>query len=105
MIEQKKTWKRRSTSTQAYVEVDLDEFDTEELLQALINRGSISESDALAIAARDTSVLKSLGALNPDELGLAQDEFARGRRDEALIHLERFMGRGWIGALTGGRNG
>lgn len=93
-------WKRRSTSISASVDVDLDldEFDTGQLLQALVDAKAISESEAEAISKR-SSLDSSLPFSGEDELSIASQYIRRGNREEALIHLERFLGRDWIGAL------
>ncbi|MES0071865.1 hypothetical protein [Mesorhizobium sp. M0058] len=94
-------WRRKSTST----EVDLSDFSRDQLLQALIDDDSISESEALAIMARRAGkekvkpVLERSSGSDFEELSEVRDELARGRRDEALIHLERFLGRGYAGSL------
>lgn len=93
-------WKRKSTSISVDVDVDLDDFSETQLLQALIDAKWISEEEADAIEKR--SSVKSDGTIfiKPDtELLNATDCVRRGNKQEALIHLERFLGRDWIGVL------
>ena len=100
------TWKRRSTcqDVSTSVEVDLDEFSTEQLLQELIDRDVITEGDAVAIVNADPNPLAArpcIAMLGPaDELRTATHELRSGRRGEALIHIERFLGSEWIGRLS-----
>lgn len=95
-------WRRQSTS----VDVEIHEFSREQLLQGLIDDGCLSESEALAILLRHgmkekaKPVLERSNSVDVEELMDARDELARGRRDEALIHLERFLGRGYVGRLV-----
>lgn len=92
-------WRRQSTSTS--VDVDLDDFSTEQLLQALIDAKVISESEAESLSKRSAASERqnAFGVNDADELYTARQYLMRGNRDEALIHLERFLGREWIGAL------
>lgn len=45
-------WKKIKASTSVDVEIDIDEVDTPTLLQALLNRGALRESEAESIAER-----------------------------------------------------
>ena len=95
-------WKRKHT--QASIEVDLDEFEEEQLLQGLIDAKWLSEAEAEAIVARarlaDKSPSPFMVAGNPvSELDTARDYLRRGMRAEARVHLERFLGRDWMGVL------
>lgn len=92
-------WKRRSTSAQTYVEVDLCDFDTAELLQALIDRKAISEAEAEGMLNREKVQDQRLPGIQTD-ISIAFDEFRRGHRDEGLLYLERGLGRDWYGMLT-----
>lgn len=94
-------WKKQSTSISIDVDAYLDEFREEQLLQGLIDAKWISEQEAEAIRLRKAtddkrSVFQSSDA---DELDEARDNLRRGRKTEALIHLERFLGREWSGLL------
>lgn len=98
-------WKWQSTSKT--VHVDLSEFDQEQLLQALIDAEWVTEAEAAAIAerARSGERLEAKAAIKPppfppEELEAAGEELRCGRRVEALIHVERFLGREWAGVLT-----
>lgn len=94
------TWKRKGTS--ACIDVDLYEFSVAQLLQGLINTGSITEDEAEAIQNRPSSEEKTrvLAAAPVDEeLQIAKDCLRRGTRSEALVHLERFLGRDFVGVL------
>lgn len=96
-------WKRRSTSRTACVDVDLSDFDTDQLLQALIDDGAISEGEALAIKARDgvRGLDKpSVIGIEPDHVDEAWNEIIRGRKREALHHIERALGNQWLGVLS-----
>lgn len=94
-------WKRVCKSTS--VDVDLIEFNNDQLLQGLIDSKWLTESEAEAIKARAarneraSTVLESAPAT--EELAEATADIRRGRKSEALIHLERFLGRDWIGRL------
>lgn len=97
------TWKRRSTSSR--VTVELYEFEPGQLLQGLIEMRYISEDEAEAVLKRgkikaeaEPSIFKR--ERPDDELDAAFHEITLGRRVEALIHLERALGREWIGRLT-----
>lgn len=96
-------WKRQSTSKSVDIDVELDEFDECELLQALIDARWISEDEAFSIKARASSTDKKSPVLTsgPDAEELAEANYCirRGMKGEAIIHLERFLGRDWIGAL------
>ncbi|MQU72373.1 hypothetical protein [Sinorhizobium meliloti] len=93
-------WRRQSTSVS--VDVDLDDFDEMQLLQGLIDAKWISQAEAEAIAARasisERSINISTGA-DFDLLDRARQYLRMGNRQEAIIHLERFLGRDWMGAL------
>ncbi|PTM61868.1 hypothetical protein [Phreatobacter oligotrophus] len=96
-------WKRRSTSADVYttVEVDLDEFSDEQLLQELIDRGILTEGGAVALLNRPAgNAQPAASAGGYPDLTRARDELAIGRRHEALIYVERYLGRDWIGRLT-----
>ena len=97
-------WKRRSTSKSVYVETDLSDFDADQLLQALIDMGTISEAEAVAIKARGGFKSQEEGvpiiAMDADHVDDAWNELIRGRRAEALHHLERALGNQWIGRLS-----
>jgi hypothetical protein len=102
-------WKRQRTSQSVSVnaDVDLDDFSEKQLLQALIDASWISEEEAEAIETRSSAkgakaaigTLEKAAALDDDELYEARTQLLRGNRSEALIHLERFLGRDWIGTL------
>lgn len=95
-------WKRQYTSNSISVDVDLDEFDELELLQGLINAKWISETEAEAISKRaKTRDVKAI-PMDADgaELSCALDCIRIGQKHEALIHLERFLGREFMGRLA-----
>lgn len=103
-------WKRQRTSQNVSVDadVDLDQFSEKQLLQALIDASWISEEEAEVIETRSSvkgaktgiGTLEKAAALDEDdELYEARTQLRRGNKSEALIHLERFLGRDWIGAL------
>lgn len=96
-------WKRRSTTTSTSIDVDLCDFDTDQLLQALIDDGAISEGEAAAIKARggvrDLDKPSVIG-VQPDHVDDAWNELIRGRKGEALHHIERALGNQWIGRLS-----
>ena len=93
-------WKKRRTceSVATEVDVDLSEFDVGQLLQELLDRGVIDEAIACALLAREKPQLPDAGI--EDELSCAREELARGRASEAIIHIERLLGREWIGSLS-----
>jgi hypothetical protein len=101
-------WRRRSTFESVDVDVDVDDFETAVLLQALIEQQMISEDEAEAILSRNGikrgekgTILKGPTRFPSDEFEMAEEEIRRGRVVEALIHVERFLGREWIGRLVG----
>lgn len=101
-VPEQKGWKHRRTSTQSYVDIELVDFDDDQLLQGLIDSGRITEEEATAILARsDKSVriIKS-AVTSPEELEWAVDEMRRGNPREAMIHLERFLGHDFIGRFV-----
>lgn len=97
-------WKRRSTENTVSVDVDLSDFDTDQLLQALIDDGAISEGEAAAIKARGRRLgdveKPSVIRVQPDHVDEAWNELIRGRKGEALHHIERALGNQWIGRLS-----
>ncbi len=95
------SWKVQRTSQRIDVEANLDDFDELQLLQALIDAKWLTENEALAIQKRAATKEKAnvFASADADELLEASDHLRRGNRHEALIHLERFLGRDWIGAL------
>ncbi|KAA0684569.1 hypothetical protein DTW90_36125 [Neorhizobium sp. P12A] len=97
------TWKRQRTTARIDVtaNVDLDDFSEQQLLQALIDAKWISEEEAEAIEKRSASKspVSIFVSSYDDELSEARSNLRRGHRSEALIHLERYLGRDWIGVL------
>ncbi|MBO9458957.1 hypothetical protein [Labrenzia sp. R5_0] len=91
------SWKRVGTSTRSDVEVDLDDFSAEQLLQELIDRNWLSEAEALAIKSRGREGRKAAVSLmrhmSSDDLKIARDEARCGRVAEARIYLSRALGR------------
>lgn len=94
-------WKTQSTRTSVSTDLDLDEFTAEQLLQGLIDARYLSEQEAEAIKMRKAKGDKPSFPKDADaaELDEARDFLLRGNRSEALIHLERFLGREWSGML------
>lgn len=95
-------WKNRRTTKDVDVEIDLDEFEPAELLQALINAKYLSNEEAERLLARGKAQERldfdfSAG-LDNAELDIAHDELVRGRKQEALVHLERALG--WRGLAS-----
>jgi hypothetical protein len=90
--------------TYTSVDIELDDFDKEQLLQALIDANWLSEEEATAIALRASRKSKdkisviSDGAIS-EEYQIACDEMRSGRKHEAIVHVERYLGREWIGKL------
>lgn len=96
-------WKKIKASTSVDVEIDIDEVDTPTLLQALLNRGALRESEAESIAERRENDFATSGyppPLEADDLGIAVDEIRRGNRQEALIWIERALGGDFVGRLA-----
>jgi hypothetical protein len=94
------TWRRQSTSVS--VDVDLDDFSCEQMLQGLIDAKWLTAEEASAITARSSSAEPlsiGLSDRQGDDLHDARRFLRMGNRQEALIYLERFLGRDWIGAL------
>jgi hypothetical protein len=69
------------------VDVDIDRFDDDDLIDELRSRG-------YGVAMKGVG-----GGANID---MATAELRAGRRLEALILLERALGHGWAGVLTQG---
>lgn len=98
-----KGWKRQRTTTQFDTEVSLSEFDTEQLLQALIDDGMITETEAVAIRDRngvENHNKPSIVAADADLVDDAWTELLRGRKGEALHCIERALGNQWLGRLS-----
>jgi hypothetical protein len=93
-------WERESTSTSIDIDVDLDEFKTEQLLQELMDRGVITEADAVALNSKKNAPKISL-TVNHSFIADALDYKRRGNRHEALHMLERALGSEWLQYLTG----
>jgi len=99
------TWKRQRTSHDVDVEVSLDEFSEEQLLQGLIDSKWITEVDAEAIKMRNKGgSLASASVSKIDDCGEELDKakrcLRRGDKQEALHYLEQFLGREWYGVLN-----
>lgn len=94
------SWTRVRTSTNSYVETDLDEFDTAQLLQGLIDDKAITELEAELILNRKNKGGGRILADDTEYLLEATIEMRRGRKREALIALEEYLGREWRGVLT-----
>lgn len=94
-------WKSKGTSCS--VDVEIDEFSEEQMLQGLIDAGWISKEEAAAIKARGGKLENrvSLGtvASENDDLYRAKTAIARGDKSEALHYIEYHLGRDWIGVL------
>ncbi len=93
-------WQRKSTTQETYVEIDLDDFEDDELLQELIDRKKITEAEAEAISLRNEFGDMSIISSQPEDLETARDALSRGDRAEALIFIERALGRDFIGRLA-----
>jgi hypothetical protein len=89
-------WKKRSTSVEVEQDVSLDEFEDDQLLQALIDSGRISEAEAEAILNRSQRPVR----VDPDDLETARTYAMRGLKEDACHFLERALGTEWIGTLT-----
>lgn len=78
------------------VSVDVSDFDTDDLIDALKGRSLYPDEIAALV-----KIIESSGGFAPTvELDIAVADLLAGRRREALIHLERALGRQWIGVLT-----
>lgn len=95
-------WKNQRTHHS--VDIDLsDEFSCDQLLQGLINANWLSEAEAEAIQKRAATKEKAsviFAGSDADEIAEARSCIVRGQKIEALIHLERFLGREWSGRLA-----
>lgn len=95
-------WRRQSTSSHVEFEVELSEFSEPQLLQRLIDAGWLSGDEAAAIQKRaksNDSYALPFSTFDPDHLHDAHRAIMRNNRSEALHHLERFLGRDWLGRL------
>ena len=96
-------WEWRRTRSTQVVETSLSDFDTEQLLQELIDNMTITEAEALRIMSRGSAFSPApegvIGA-DPDHVELAWIEIQRGRKTEALHHIERALGNQWLGRLS-----
>lgn len=79
-------------SVYTYVEVDLDDFSTDELIEELKLR---------KLDDRQRAMLSEC-TLDEGTLATATVELIAGRKREALIWLERALPYEWRGRLTGG---
>jgi hypothetical protein len=97
------TWVKQRTTMQAesYVRIDLCDFEPAQLLQGLIDAKWLTEEQAEAVR-RQASQPGGIDSspFIESELDMAADEMRCGRKSEALIHLERYLGREWIGRLA-----
>ncbi len=85
--------------------MDLEEFETRDLLQELIDRDVIDEAAAQRLLAKEQeneppSPPRPPIAPGDSEFAAALDEMRCGRRREALVHLERALGGDWLGQLS-----
>lgn len=103
-MSESKAWKRRSTSRSNYVDIDLCDFDSDQLLQALIDDDMITKAEALSIKERGGITFASdktiVAAVDPDLVDDAWNEILRGRKGEALHLIESALGSRWIGRLS-----
>jgi hypothetical protein len=81
-----------SKTVDVEVDIDLDDFDDDDLIDELAARHILTPAEATR--------LKSGEPIGPAETEVASWHMRCGRRHEALIHLERALGRDWIGRLT-----
>jgi hypothetical protein len=93
-------WKKKSTTESVDVEIDLDEFDSDSLLQELIDRNKITEAEAEAINARKDFCAARIFLPEPEDIETARHALSRGDKAEALIFIERALGRDFIGRLA-----
>lgn len=93
-------WKRRSTTSSVNVDVDLCNFDVNELLQGIIDAGYLTETEAEAIAARKPNEFGTAPLSLAEHLNDARNEIRRHRPREALVHIEKALGNEFIGELV-----
>lgn len=98
---------RRSVEAYAEVTVDASDFKGEQLLQGLIDLDWITEDEAERIlAAQKGGTAPAAPPVDAKtqwlnwQRELAESELAVGRKAEALIHIERFLGQRWLGVIT-----
>ena len=77
------------------VDVDTDDFDTDDLIVALKGR-KLSPSNRAALV----NLLNSGEGLTGKAFDTAMADEIAGRHGDALIWLERGLGRFWMGRLT-----
>ena len=95
-------WERERTSASINIDVDLDEFKTEQLLQELMDRSVITEADAVALNGKKArTAVKQTFSIQESYLQDALEAKRRGDRSEALHRLERALGNEWFQYLTG----
>ena len=83
-------------SVSTTVEVYLDDFDTDQLI-AEVGRRKLCADDLAALR----GILEGHGVEAPEgDVERAMTEELAGRRSEALIWIERALGRFWIGRLA-----
>lgn len=93
----------KSTSVCVDVDVDLDDFDDDDLLDELVSRGTITRPEARAISDRYTADEEPHAvrhAFDPEDVEWIRRDLIGGRREEALISIERLLGREFIGLLS-----
>jgi hypothetical protein len=80
------------TTMSVEVEVDLEDFSDDELVEELLLRGLVSQREASSILGN--------GEPKEDYMEMARAEARRGRPEEARIYLERALGRDFAGVFV-----
>jgi hypothetical protein len=101
MMEMEMGLRRRTVNTSVSIDVDLDEFSDEQILQYMVETKWLTEDEANSLKKRKRagSAENVFATSGIDEFVIANDYIRRGMRGEALIHLERFLGHDWYGKL------
>lgn len=82
-----------STTVNVDVEVDLDDFDNDDLIQELLLRGVLTRADVDELDRRHSLTVEPDFPIEPADL---QGPWRR----EALITLERWLGSAWNGLFS-----
>lgn len=100
-------WGPKSTmveiSSETKVDVDLSDFEADQLLQALIDNEVITKTEAEQLLDRvddNPFEIDIRFLIDAGELEEARADLFSGRRAEAFIHLERALGGDFVGRLA-----
>lgn len=82
------------------VDLDLDDFEDDELLDELVSRGALTRTQADRVSGNEPVLTAGMVVIPADEIADILRDATAGRTHEALITLERCLGREFIGRLA-----